>query len=174
MTRTPAAWYPDLPRIDPLARLQAPFDHLDWVFEPKLDGFRAIGYVERGGCRLVSRNGNAFKTFNALARSIGQDLAGRTGILDGEFVRPGPDGRPMFYELMRRRGPFCFCAFDLLWPANTDLRLKPLLESVEAVNGDMKALLRRGRGYTDLRYLLLKAQRMAVTKTEFIVLQKAA
>ena len=35
-------------------------------------------------------------------------------------------------------------------------------------------LLRRGRGYKNLRYLLLKAQRMAVTKTEFIVLQKAA
>jgi hypothetical protein len=32
----------------------------------------------------------------------------------------------------------------------------------------------RGRGYKNLAYLLLKAQRMAVTKTEFIVLQKAA
>jgi hypothetical protein len=32
----------------------------------------------------------------------------------------------------------------------------------------------KGRGYKNLGYLLLKAQRMAVTKTEFIVLQKAA
>lgn len=45
---------------------------------------------------------------------------------------------------------------------------------VEAVNGNIKALLRRGRGYKDLRYLLLKAQRMAATKTEFVVLRKAA
>ena len=45
---------------------------------------------------------------------------------------------------------------------------------VEAINGNIKALLRRGRGYTNLRYLLLKAQRQAVTKTEFIVLKKAA
>jgi hypothetical protein len=45
---------------------------------------------------------------------------------------------------------------------------------VEAVNGNIKSLLRRGRGYKNLRYLLLKAQRMAVTKTEFIALQKAA
>ncbi len=45
---------------------------------------------------------------------------------------------------------------------------------VEAVNGNIKALLRRGRGYKDLRYLLLKAQRMATLKTEFLVLQKAA
>jgi len=45
---------------------------------------------------------------------------------------------------------------------------------VEAVNGNIKALLRRGRGYKNLRYLLLKAQRMAVLKTEFVVLRKAA
>jgi transposase len=45
---------------------------------------------------------------------------------------------------------------------------------VEAINGNIKALLRRGRGYTNLRYLLLKAQRQAATKTEFITLQKAA
>ena len=45
---------------------------------------------------------------------------------------------------------------------------------VEAINGNIKALLRRGRGYRDINYLLLKAQRLAVTKTEFIAFQKAA
>ena len=45
---------------------------------------------------------------------------------------------------------------------------------VEAVNGNIKALLRRGRGYRDLNYLLLKAQRIAATKTEFIAFRKAA
>jgi transposase len=45
---------------------------------------------------------------------------------------------------------------------------------VEAINGNIKTLLRRGRGYKNLAYLLLKAQRMAVTKTEFIVFKKAA
>lgn len=45
---------------------------------------------------------------------------------------------------------------------------------VEAINGNIKALLRRGRGYTNLDYLLLKAQRMAVTKTEFIAIKRAA
>jgi bifunctional non-homologous end joining protein LigD len=43
-------------------------------------------------------------------------------------VRPGPDGRPIFYELLRRRGPFCFYAFDLLWLDGTDLRDSPLLQ----------------------------------------------
>jgi hypothetical protein len=53
-------------------------------------------------------------------------------------------------------------------------RTKVRFGVVEAVNGNIKILLRRGRGYKNLAYLLLKAQRMAATKTEFIVLQKAA
>jgi len=53
-------------------------------------------------------------------------------------------------------------------------RTKVCLGVVEAINGNIKTLFRRGRGYKNLAYLLLKAQRMAVTKTEFIVLKKAA
>jgi bifunctional non-homologous end joining protein LigD len=33
-----------------------------------------------------------------------------------------------FYELMRRRGPFCFFTFDLLWLDGRDLRDLPLSE----------------------------------------------
>jgi transposase len=53
-------------------------------------------------------------------------------------------------------------------------RMKVPLGVIEAVNGNLKALLRRGRGYRDMTYLLLKAQRLAATKTGFLVLQKAA
>jgi transposase len=53
-------------------------------------------------------------------------------------------------------------------------RVKVRFGVVEAINGNIKTLLRRGRGYKNLRYLLLKAQRMAVTKTEFVAFQKAA
>ena len=53
-------------------------------------------------------------------------------------------------------------------------RTKVPMGVVEAVNGNLKSLLRRGRGYKNLRYLLLKAQRMAVTKTEFVAFKKAA
>ena len=53
-------------------------------------------------------------------------------------------------------------------------RIKIPLGVVEAVNGNIKTLLRRGRGYRDLNYLLLKAQRLAATKTEFVAFQKAA
>jgi transposase len=45
---------------------------------------------------------------------------------------------------------------------------------VEAINGNIRLLLRRGRGYQNLRYLLLKAQRMAATKTELVAFRIAA
>src|ERR1700686_5772540 len=53
-------------------------------------------------------------------------------------------------------------------------RTKVRFGVVEAINSNIKSIVRRGRGYKNLGYLLLKAQRMAVTKTEFIVFQKAA
>jgi transposase len=53
-------------------------------------------------------------------------------------------------------------------------RTKVSMGVVEAVNGNIKSLLRRGRGYQNLHYLLLKAQRMAATKTEFVAFRKAA
>jgi len=52
-------------------------------------------------------------------------------------------------------------------------RTKVLRGALEAVNGNIQALLHRGRGYSDLDHLLLKAQRPAATKTQFIVLQRA-
>jgi transposase len=53
-------------------------------------------------------------------------------------------------------------------------RTKVPLSMVEAINGNIKSLLRRGRGYRNLRYLLLKAQRMAATRTEFVAFRKVA
>ena len=47
-------------------------------------------------------------------------------------------------------------------------RTKVRFGVVEAVNGNIRMLINRGRGYQNLRYLLLKAKRMAVTNIEFI------
>jgi transposase len=41
---------------------------------------------------------------------------------------------------------------------------------VEAVNGNIRMLINRGRGYQNLRYMLLKAKRMAATNVEFITI----
>jgi transposase len=111
-------------------------------------------------------------------------------------TRPwGPGKRYAEYLTCRQKGPLRYLQSwidQLRWQ-----RLKPLeklagmllkhlegilnycktkvrLGVVEAVNGNIKALLRRGRGYRDLDYLLLKAQRLAATKTEFVAFQKAA
>jgi transposase len=53
-------------------------------------------------------------------------------------------------------------------------RTKVPLGIVEAINGNIKSLLRRGRGYQNLRYLLLKAQRIAASRNEFMTFRKAA
>jgi len=45
---------------------------------------------------------------------------------------------------------------------------------VEAINANIRMLINRGRGYKNLRYLLLKAQRLVATKTEFVAFRKAA
>ena len=39
---------------------------------------------------------------------------------------------------------------------------------VEAVKGNIRMLINRGQGYKNMRYLPLKAKRMAATKTEFV------
>jgi hypothetical protein len=53
-------------------------------------------------------------------------------------------------------------------------RTKVPLGVVEAVNGNIKSLLRRGRGYKNLRYLLLKAQRMAAIRKRICRLQESS
>src|SRR5215471_18806467 len=88
----------------PLAVLNEPFDHDDFIFELKYDGFRAFANVDGGRCRLISRNHNEFRTFPELCIAIGCALPGQL-VLDGEIVCLAKDGCPRFYDLMRRRAP---------------------------------------------------------------------
>jgi bifunctional non-homologous end joining protein LigD len=111
----------------PLARLHQPFDHPDWLFELKYDGFRALAHLDGGTVRLVSRNRNAFKSFQDLCAAMAACIEGASAVLDGEIVFLGSDGRPEFYNLMRRRSPQHFYAFDILWLEGKDLRGLPLV-----------------------------------------------
>jgi bifunctional non-homologous end joining protein LigD len=106
----------------PLARLQEPFDHPEWIYELKYDGFRALAYIQDGSARLVSRNGDAFKSFDPLRVSLAAALPVREAILDGEIVHLASDGRPEFYPLLGRRGEPRLYAFDLLWLDGQDIR----------------------------------------------------
>lgn len=110
----------------PLGRLATPFDHPDWIFEIKYDGFRALACID-GDCRLVSRNGNVYKSFPTLAADLARAVP-RPAILDAEIVCLDAEGKPQFYDLCRRRGEHYFYAFDALWFERRDLRSLPLIE----------------------------------------------
>ncbi len=60
----------------PLGRLRDPFSHPDWFFEIKWDSFRTLQHSDKDGVRLVSRNGNVFKSFPGLCDGLGRDLEG--------------------------------------------------------------------------------------------------
>ena len=65
-----------LPRITPIApkRIQAPFDHKEFVFELKMDGWRCLTYIEDGKCRLISRKQNQLKSFPPLNAALAKLL----------------------------------------------------------------------------------------------------
>jgi bifunctional non-homologous end joining protein LigD len=119
-----------LPRISParLARLRDPFDHADCIYEIKHDGFRGLAYIGDGKARLVSKNGNTFKSFAGLCDGLASSFPGRRSILDGEIVCLGPDGRALFDPLLYRRAEPFYYAFDCLSIDGRDLRQEPVME----------------------------------------------
>ncbi len=132
----------------PLLKRAAPFDDPDWIYELKMDGFRALAIIEHGRAQLLSRNGHPFASFSALAESISDSLPNVRAVIDGEICSVDRRGKPQFKNLLFRRGnPPCFFAFDLLTCDGRDLRTERLM--------DRKQELRRllARSPTDsLRY----------------------
>jgi bifunctional non-homologous end joining protein LigD len=106
----------------PLGQRREPFDHPDWFFELKYDGFRALACVNGGGTKLVSRRNLVYRRFDDLASNLSLELNADDAVVDGEIVKLDESGRPVFLDLMRRRGPFCFVAFDLLAVNGRDVR----------------------------------------------------
>ncbi len=100
-----------------------------WSFELKWDGIRAIGYVDGGRIRLLSRNGNDVTRRYPELRRLGETLGAREVVLDGEIVAFDESGRPSFELLQRRMHveseatirrlareiPVTYVLFDLLW-----------------------------------------------------------
>ena len=127
-----------LPPIEPIAPTwrKEPFDHPEWLFEVKYDGFRALCFVENGRCSFVSRRGNVFTRFDALCEQVASalchDVVSELGlddaVVDGEVIATDESGRPQFYDLLRRTRSPSYIAFDLLWLNGTDLRALPLRE----------------------------------------------
>ena len=130
----------------PLVRRAKPFTAPDWLFEIKWDGFRALLHSDSNGVRLVSRNGNTFKSFPCLCEGLGRDLEGRRCVLDGEIVCLDADGKPCFRDLLFRRAEPVFYAFDILWD--------------EHARSDDEAETWRFRNGEDLRYLPLSDRKL--------------
>jgi hypothetical protein len=127
------------PRFSPatLIRARHPFDHPDFLFELKHDGWRAMAYLHGDRCELVSRRGNAFKSFAQLRTDLAK-LA-RTAILDGEnsFAWTQPASR-RFYDLMRHGGEPVFYAFDVLGSTAKDLRGLPTIERKQILENPVR------------------------------------
>jgi ATP-dependent DNA ligase len=86
-----------------LVRIPEPFDDPGYLFELKMDGFRALAEISDRRVQLISRRGNTYKSFASLCASIRAEVQCEA-VLDGEIVCLDAEGRPQFYELLRHRG----------------------------------------------------------------------
>ena len=111
-----------------------PFDEPGWMYEVKWDGYRAIGYVNKGETEIRSRNNKSFNekfypVYEALKKS------GLNAVVDGEIVVVNDKGVPDFGNLQTWRseadGRLAFYLFDILWMDEMDLMNIPLRERRE-------------------------------------------
>jgi ATP-dependent DNA ligase len=98
-------------------------------------GFRALAFVNGGGTRLVSRRGLEYRRFDDLRSEMSLELNADDAVVDGEIVKLDAEGRPIFVDLMRRRGPLAFVAFDVLAANGKDLRKLPLIDRKKILRG---------------------------------------
>jgi bifunctional non-homologous end joining protein LigD len=120
-----------------------------WGWELKWDGIRALGYVDGGRIRLVTRNGNDVTRRYPELRRLGEALGARDVVLDGEIVAFDDDSRPNFELLQQRmhldneamirklvgQVPVTYVLFDLLWLDGHSTMELPYLERRERLRG---------------------------------------
>ena len=109
----------------------------DWIYEVKLDGYRALLLKDGGRVQLRSRNNKDLTAAYAGVRESGLRLKAQSATLDGEIVALDAEGRPSFQALqhrsLHRSSTIAFYVFDLLHLDGKDLTREPL--------GDRKARL---------------------------------
>jgi bifunctional non-homologous end joining protein LigD len=79
-------------------------DSDEWAYEIKWDGIRALGYAEHGRWFMLSRRLEDVTARYPELAPIGELLAERAAILDGEVVALDEDGRPRFQLIQSRMG----------------------------------------------------------------------
>src|ERR1700730_14342940 len=95
-----------------------------WVYEGKLDGFRAIAVnTAQGKLHLFSRRGNSLnRNFSTVAQALSALPEGT--VIDGEVVALDDSGRPDFNLLTHSRSlarRIRFYVFDVLYFKNEDV-----------------------------------------------------
>jgi bifunctional non-homologous end joining protein LigD len=114
--------------------IKEPFDHVDWLFEMKWDGYRAVAEIRDGNVSLYSRNlislNQKFSPITDALRKFRFEA-----VLDGEIVVVDDRGYPDFQMLQdyhkSRRGYLLYYVFDLLYFEGHDLTNLPLLRRKE-------------------------------------------
>jgi bifunctional non-homologous end joining protein LigD len=113
------------------------FQRDDWLYEPKLDGYRLLAFVDHGRAHLRSRGGQAYEDrYPDIVTALASQPVDQA-VFDGELVALDADGRVSFRRLQNRGGDpktmLLYCVFDLLYLDGFDLRSASLV--------DRKALL---------------------------------
>jgi len=112
----------------------------EWVYEIKLDGYRALGIRSDGGVRLRSRRNNSFNRHYPLIVEALGDLPEDT-VVDGEVVALDESGFPAFSLLQNYRSEASrihFFVFDLPVYQGRDLTRLPLIERREIMRSALK------------------------------------
>jgi ATP-dependent DNA ligase len=105
-------------------------DGPQWVYEIKLDGYRAVAVNSEGKLDLFSKRGKSFNRQLASIVEALRDLPENT-VIDGEVVALDESGRPDFNMLQNFRGAAShihYFVFDLLAYKTRDLTRVPLTE----------------------------------------------
>ncbi len=100
-----------------------------WLFEPKLDGYRALAALEDGEVQVVTRSGQDWtERFQDIADAIAE-LPIQSAIFDGEVCALDDAGKPSFQRLqsaLKSGGELVYFVFDVLFLDGFDVRDRPL------------------------------------------------
>jgi bifunctional non-homologous end joining protein LigD len=102
---------------------------VEWSFEVKWDGYRALVALADGEVTLTSRNGNDLTgRFASVAKAVESAVRTPNAVLDGEVCALDAAGRSSFSVMQQGSGPLVLYVFDLLEADGEELVGLPLEE----------------------------------------------
>lgn len=115
-----------------------------WLYQLKLDGYRAIAFKHQGVVHLRSRNDNDFRRRYPHVVDGLANLPDDT-VIDGEVVAFDEHGRPSFHVLQNAGSPLTtvvLYVFDLMVLAGRNVMAQPLTARLALLETDVLPLLR--------------------------------